>query len=164
MLAFTLGTAPLFILIGVLARGTAVLQRRLTALAAIVVMGLGVYSINGALVAFDSPYSFQNEVAAFRAAFGAREEMAAARSEVTIAVSATGYAPASVTVPAGEPVSISLQGQGALGCVSVFLIPKLSIVANLRQGTTLVTATFPERGRYRFTCGMGMYSGIIDAV
>lgn len=164
LFVFTLGTAPLFVVIGVLARGTAMLQRRLTAAAAIVVIALGMYSVNGALIATDSSYSFQSIVAAAANAIGRGEQTTVGvDGQVTIAVSATGYAPSRVSVPAGKEVKIALEREGALGCTSLFLIPRLSISADLSRGNRVVTTTFPERGAYRFTCGMGMYSGIIDA-
>jgi len=164
LFAFVLGTAPLFVLIGILARGTAVLQRRLTAAAAIVVVALGLYSINGVLVATDSTYSAQNIAASVRDAFEQHDQSSEIASRVTIGVAPNGYSPARVTVPAGQSVQISLEKQGALGCTSLFLIPKLSIQVDISGGNKVVTATFPEPGIYRFTCGMGMYSGTIEAV
>lgn len=164
LLAFTIGTAPLFIMVGILARGTAMFQRRLTTAAAVIVIALGIYSVNGVLVAIDSPFSFQSEVAALRAAFGTKEKTAVAADHVTISVAATGYTPSRLSVPAGQSVTISLERQGMLGCTSLFVIPKLSISVDLSQGNKVVAAVFPEPGSYRFTCGMGMYSGIIDAV
>jgi plastocyanin len=164
LFAFVLGTAPLFVLVGILARGTAVLQRRLTAAAAIVVVALGLYSINGVLVATDSVYSAQNIAASVRSAFGQQKPASETASRVTIAVAPNGYSPSRVTVPAGQSVQISLEKQGTLGCTSTFLIPKLSIQTDISRGNKIVTTIFPEPGSYRFTCGMGMYSGTIDAI
>lgn len=164
LFAFVLGTAPLFVVVGILARGTAVLQRRLTAGAAIVVVTLGLYSINGVLIATDSAYSAQNITASVRKVFSPKEQTTETVSRVTIVVAPNGYSPSRVTVPAGQAVQIALERQGALGCTSLFLIPKLSIQTDISRGNKVVTATFPEPGSYRFTCGMGMYSGVIDAV
>lgn len=170
MFAFTLGTAPLFLIIGLLAKGTAIFQTRLKWAAAALVIGLGVYSLNGVLVMIDSPYSIQNEIAAFKRVYLETETSEAAEptegsTEQTIAVLANGYSPNTLTVPAGRPVKLSLETNGVYGCTSVFRIPKLRIDKTLPPtGTTTIAATFPKPGTYTFSCGMGMYSGTINAI
>lgn len=164
LFAFTLGTVPLFIVVGILARGTALLRQRVTTGAAIVVIALGIYSVNGVLVAIDSPYAFQNEVASLRGLLNGSSESTPATGRVTIAVAASGYSPSQLTVPAGAPVTIALERHGTLGCTSLFVIPKLGVSQDIREGNRTITATFPQPGSYRFTCGMGMYSGVINAV
>ncbi len=168
MFAFVLGTAPLFFTIGVLARGTGLAQRRLTAAAAVLVIGLGLYAFNGILVATDSPYEFRSVVTAVQAGLskspssGSDDE---AQTTATITVKANGYSPTSLTVPANEPVQLKLQSKGPLGCTSLFRIPKLDLETDVpRDSSTTLTATFPAPGRYVFTCGMGMYSGTIEAI
>lgn len=162
--AFVIGTAPLFFIIGILAKGTVLAQRKLTAVAALIVIGLGLYSMNGVLVAIDSPYSFQNEMTSIRGLIGGGPAEQTASAAVTIKVMGSGYSPNRLTVPAGQPVQLTLQPQGSLGCTSVFLIPKINLQEDLLDGTKKVTATFPTPGEYRFTCGMGMYSGVIEAI
>lgn len=169
MFAFTLGTAPLFLIIGVLARGTALLQSRLRWVAAALVIGLGVFSINGVLLAMDSPFSFQRQITAFQSAFlgNAAETEAAgpAQTSPVINVLSTGYDPEVVTVPAGQAVTLRLKTNNLTGCNSVFTIPKLRVQKNLpRSGETLVTATFPSPGQYGFSCSMGMFNGTITAI
>ncbi len=166
LFAFTLGTAPLFLLVGVLAKGATFFQRKLVWATAAIVIGLGIYTFNGAMVMIDSPYTIQNEVAAFQAAFaGGTDAEAAAATNVTINVLPNGYDPNSVTVPAGQPVTLSLAAKGRLGCTSVFRIPRLNVEEQLAPNSvTPVAVTFPSAGRYTFSCGMGMYTGTIEAV
>ncbi len=167
LFAFVLGTAPLFFLVGVLAKETAFLQRRLTAVAAAVVVGLGLYTLNGVLVLVDSPYSIQNEIAAFRALASGQSTAGAGSLDAapTINVSNSGYEPNALTVPAGQPVSLTLKTVNNAGCTSIFRIPKVQVQKTLpRTGETIVTAVFPEPGRYSFSCGMGMFTGTIEAV
>lgn len=167
LLAFTLGTAPLFLLVGVLAKGASAVQRHLTWVTAAIVIGLGAYTLNGALVMVDSPYTIQNEVTALSWAFsgGSSESRTAGRTSVTINVRGTGYVPNAVTVQAGIPVTINLAAIGRLGCTSLFRIPKLKIEQQLTADTTTpLVATFPTPGKYTFSCGMGMFTGTIDAV
>lgn len=165
--AFVLGTAPLFFLVGVLAKETVFLQRRLAAVAAAVVIGLSLYTLNGVLVLVDSPYSFQNEVAAFRALVrrDAAAPPAQANARPSIFVYTGGYDPENVTVPAGQTVTLSLVTENNQGCTSFFRIPKLNIERSLPgTGTVVINTTFPSPGQYTFTCGMGMFSGTITAV
>ncbi|MFH0828912.1 MAG: sulfite exporter TauE/SafE family protein [Candidatus Kerfeldbacteria bacterium] len=169
MLGFTLGTAPLFIIIGVLAKGTAFLQRKLTFTAAAIVIFLGLFTINGSLILTDSPYEFHNVVRAIENGLLGEDSAHGTATEAddrpVITVQANGYSPDEVTVPAGSPVTLTLQPKGNLGCTSIFRIPQLNIEQTLSSGTpTTITATFSNPGRYIFTCGMGMYRGTIIAI
>lgn len=172
MFAFVLGTAPLFFLVGLLAKGSALLQRRLTFATATIVVALGLYTFNGVLVMTGSDYSFQNQRAAWRWALtgGAQNTVATAQAATadtnpTIEVNPTGYAPSDLTVPAGQTVTISLVPKGRLGCTSIFRIPQLRIQQQLAPDvTTKVAVTFPQPGPYVFSCGMGMFTGTINAV
>lgn len=166
LLAFTLGTAPLFFLVGILAKGATLVQRKLVWATAALVIGLGIYTLNGALVMIDSPYTIQNEIKALTWAFGGKEEAhTAATATITINVSGTGYSPDEVTVPAGRPVTFTLATGSSLGCASIFRIPKLKIEKTLQTETAnILVTTFPSAGQYTFSCGMGMYTGIINAI
>ena len=172
MLAFTLGTAPLFFIVGILAKGSTLFQQRLKYVTAALVVGIGLFTFNGVLNLTDSPYSWQNELAAWRWAAGggvlATAETAngvSADAQPTIEVTGSGYSPGTVTVPAGQPVTLNLAAQGQLGCTSIFRIPKLGVQQQLTSGeATPVIVTFPSPGPYLFTCGMGMFTGTINAV
>lgn len=164
--AFVAGTAPVFFLVGLLAKGTTLIQRRLLWVPAVLVIGLGLYALNGALVMVDSPYSFQNETRALSWALGGNEtDTQPAATQAAIIVRGTGYTPSAVTVAAGRPITFSLDARGSLGCTSVFRIPKLKIEKTLQPDTTnSLVATFPTAGTYTFSCGMGMYTGTITAI
>lgn len=167
LFAFTLGTAPLFIIVGLLAKGVDLFQTKLRYVAAALVVGLGLWSVNGALVSIDSPYTFQAQKRAFQRVFLNGDAVAVQPSNVTpvIQVLNDGYEPANVTVPVGQPVELKLKTDGVVSCTSVFKIPKLKIQRTLPQtGEVIVKATFPSAGRYSFSCGMGMFSGTITAV
>jgi sulfite exporter TauE/SafE len=168
---FVLGTVPLFVLIGVLARGTSWHHHALAKVAAAAVLALGLWTINSALVLADSPIAAQNAWTAWSAGvrnvFGADTSPNAesASTDVTIDVDATGYSPSEITVPRGQPVQLTLRTNKTGGCTRTFVIPKLGIQKNLPEtGTTKFTATFTEPGRIAFSCGMGMYRGIINVL
>lgn len=171
MFAFVLGTAPLFFLVGVLAKGSTLFQVRLKYVTAALVVGIGLYTFNGVLNLTDSPYSMQNELAAWRwAVEGGVTTAVAVGGTVAdlnpvIEVGATGYTPNTLTVPAGKPVTLTLNGKGNTGCTSVLRIPKLNVQQRLTpNGSDTIAVTFPSPGPYLFTCGMGMFTGTINAV
>lgn len=165
--AFTLGTFPLFLVIGMLARGSVLIQRRLTALAAVVVISLGLYTLNGVLVYTGSAYSVQNVAASASEIIWGDSQSADAVADVNprIIVYAGGYDPDTITVPSGQDVTLTLVGQPILGCTNIFRIPQLNLTTNVKpDAETKIAAFFPTPGRYTFTCGMGMYTGTINAI
>jgi sulfite exporter TauE/SafE len=170
MFAFTLGTAPLFFLLGLLAKGSALIQRRLTLATAAIVISLGLYSFNGVLVATGSHFSWQYQTAALRYILSGagRDETPSSEpiaANQTIVVNPIGYEPNYVRVPANEVVTFTLATNNNTGCTSVFRIPALKIERILpATGNTVVTGNFTKPGRYAFTCGMGMFTGTIEAV
>lgn len=167
MLYFVLGTAPLFFVIGVLAKGTSMLQSRLKYVTAALVVATGLYSFNAVLVSIDSPYSWQNEIAGLRIALGVTEapSLAEIEDQPVIDVLANGYSPSQLTVRAGTAIALRLNAPGRLSCTSIFRIPKLGVQQELTSGSSVtLTVQFPQPGSYTFTCGMGMYSGTITAV
>lgn len=164
LFAFTLGTAPLFFVVGVLAKGTTFFQARLKYATALLVVGIGVTSFNAVLTMIDSPFAFRNQLAAWRTLFSNSSEVTAAETNPVINVYPNGYSPANVSVPAGTSVTLQLKVPGSLSCTSIFRIPKLGIQRQLLpKSSTTITTTFPKPGSYLFTCGMGMYSGTITA-
>ncbi len=162
MFGFTVGTAPLFFIIGVLAKEAAAWQRRLKYATAILVVGIGLYSLNGMLTLLDAPLAWNNIFSARTSSSGQPPEKS---DRPIINVSAYGYEPSGVIVPSGQRVNIVFRAKQQLGCTSIVLIPKLSIQTALKPGAdTSIAAFFPEPGTYTFTCGMGMYSGTITAI
>lgn len=166
MMYFVIGTAPLFFMVGVLAKGTTFLQSRLKYVTALLVVGTGLYSFNAVLNSIDSPYAFRNEVASFRSAFGpTAPEKAVVDDQPLINVLQNGYQPTALTVSAGKTLELRLNAPGGLSCTSIFRIPKLGLQRQLQPSSmTTVSVTFPQPGTYTYTCGMGMYTGTITAV
>lgn len=168
---FILGTFPLFILVGVLARGAQWHKHALARVAATAVVVLGLWTINSGLVLADSPLAVQNAWAAWssgvRGAFGydVAGDGKTASAEVTIAVKTYGYEPSEIAVPSGRPVRLNLETNRTGGCTRAFVIPKLGVQKILPEtGVTPVDVTFPEPGRVAFSCGMGMYRGVINVL
>lgn len=74
------------------------------------------------------------------------------------------YAPSDAfTVKAGVPVRIQVNGVGR-GCRSVFQIPKLGVSEYLDSQVNVVEFTPKKAGKYVFSCGMGMYRGMLTVI
>lgn len=164
---FVLGTAPMFFLVGVLAKGSTFLQHRLKYATALLIIGTGLYSFDSALNLVDAPISFRNIVAAAQRGSTSTDvdDTSVATTTPVITVSYNGYSPNEIVVPAGQPVQLKLNSADSLSCTNIFLIPKLGIQRQLIPSSTLnLGLTFPKKGNYSFTCGMGMFTGTIRAI
>jgi sulfite exporter TauE/SafE len=171
MAAFILGTTPLFFGVGWL---TSVMgdnfRAKFLRLAAIVVIYLGITSVNGALVAGGSPITLQ-ALAGMIQTNSQPKQTEKLYSEVPtsqtvqINVTARGYSPNYIKVKKDSPVTMTLVGKDAYSCASAFRIPSLGISKNLQPNETYkISFTPKEVGKIAFTCSMGMYSGVIEVI
>jgi sulfite exporter TauE/SafE len=167
LFAFVLGTSPTFFVLGFLltqARGK--LKQALTVGAAVLILALGVVSVNAGLRLLDSPlapstilssvlYPSTGEAPATAGADGVQE--------VTINVLDTGYAPNRLTAASGQPIRLRLMTDNTYGCARAFTIPSLGVSELLPEtGVTLVNLPAQAPGQIRFVCSMGMYGGILE--
>lgn len=174
--AFVLGTSPLFLGLGFLttALGDA-FKRKFFKIAAVLVLYLGITSVNSALVVAGSPVTLQT----LRNAIPIEIDLGGGNSTATntdvkivggeqvfdISVLPSGYKPDSIQVKAGVPVKLNLNPVGGLGCTSGFVIPQLGIRQNLTAGVvTPIEFTPTTKGKITWTCSMGMYSGTIEVI
>lgn len=182
MMAFILGTIPLFFGIGAITSfmGDA-FKAKFLKLAAVVIIYLGITSINGALVSIDSPFTLQKLSEKFPISLqiggpidqGEKSPEATQSSEpspstnqdVRIDVTSNGYSPNYFRVKKGEPVKLTLKSVDAYSCASAFRIPSLGIKKNLTANDTQeFTFTPDQTGKIQFNCSMGMYRGIIEVI
>lgn len=171
MVAFVLGTTPLFFGVGWL---TSVLgdnfRAKFLKVAAIAVIYLGVTSVNGAMVASGSPVTLQSTFSSVQKAIYPKSSEKLYSEVPTsqaaeIIVNANGYSPRYLRVRKGAPVVITLVSKDAYSCASAFRIPSFGISKNLQPNeTTQITFTPQEAGKIQFTCSMGMYTGVIDVI
>lgn len=167
MAVFVIGTSPLFAALGYLARKAATVWRgRLAVVTGLAVLLLGVYTVNGGLVRVGSPLTAQAVGQAF--GIGASPPsaetvtVAAGRQEVVLTATADAYSPRNLAVNAGVPTTLIVRSQGAEGCVRGFVIPSMDQVWGLPEnGDTTIDLGVLEPGELRFSCTMGMYSGVL---
>lgn len=170
MFAFTLGTAPLFFVIGTLAtKFSQSMEKYVYPVAAALVLLLGIMAIDNGLTLAASPFTLKGFWAT---ATGADENTSGSASEVvngkqsaTITVYATGYEPQKLTLKSGIPTTLSLVTNKTQGCSRAITFPTLNIQKILPEtGTTQVEIPAMAKGKLPFSCSMGMYSGMIEVI
>jgi sulfite exporter TauE/SafE len=177
---FVLGTFPLFAALGyAAARWAAALGGKVATATAVVVLAVGVYTLNGGLTLGGAPvnagklvYALSGPAAAAPVAATAPAPVygpvaqgpAAGPQEFEIEVFDSDYrTPASIR--AGQPTVVTLVTDGTRGCTRGFVVPSLGIEQILPEtGRTEVDLGVLEPGRLDFTCSMGMYGGTLDVV
>lgn len=83
---------------------------------------------------------------------------------VEIIQSGSGYSPRNVTVKKDIPVKLLMNATNLYVCTSTFVIPKFKIFLQLRGGINEITFTPAETGPIKFSCAMGMYTGVINVI
>ena len=178
MAVFIIGTIPVFFGLGSI---TSLLsdkyRTRFLKLAAILVMYLGISSLNGALVAIDSPITLQKIYANSPIVFNLNPETPAGgiadattqtsqtSQDVKIMITSRGYSPNYIKVKNGVPVNLSIESKDAYNCAAAFRIPSLKVAKNVMPNTTeIVQFTPTQKGKIAFTCSMGMYTGVIEVI
>ncbi|RSM62037.1 hypothetical protein DMB66_23030 [Actinoplanes sp. ATCC 53533] len=178
MAVFVAGTAPLFTALGYLARKAAGAWRgRLSIATGVVVLAMGVYTLNGGLELSGSP------LAASRVAetLGLGDPPVTSRAapddapplsttadgtQQVIVTAVTGaYRPGNIRVTAGTPTTLIVRSRDADGCVRAFVIADRDIQRILpADGDTVIDLGVLKPGRLDYSCGMGMYTGHLTIV
>jgi sulfite exporter TauE/SafE len=178
MFAFTLGTSPVFFLVAYLATELgARLQSYFLRFVAVVVLILGLVTIESGLNVLGSPLSFANLTASLRPAAeapaatpappaaGASAAAAPANAQITLelAVLNNGYVPKVLRAPANRPVSLALTTNKTYSCARDFVIPALKYYQLLPETGRITVEIPPQKPGtvMRFACSMGMYTGQI---
>jgi uncharacterized protein len=170
MFAFTLGTSPVFFVVAYLTTELgARLEKFFMRFVAVVVLILGLVTLDGGLNVLGSPLSFQNMT---RSLFESRAESAsgttlavplAADGALILQVENEGYFPQTLRAPAGQNVKLNLVTNQTYSCSRDFVIPALGFYQLLPDtGTVQVDIPAQAKGsKMFFTCSMGMYTGQI---
>ena len=174
LFSFTLGTVPLFFLLGFLAtRLNSIFEFAFMKVAAFAIIILAVFNFNNAVSLSGSKFTLQyvwRDFACTALSVCPTDVLAQAANqpvqEATINFTPDGYFPQLITVPKSSQVKINLVNSQADGCLQAFTIPRLNIQKIVRQGTTdTISFQAPDTPQdIRFTCSMGMYDGIIRVV
>ncbi len=168
MFAFTLGTSPVFFVLSYFATKLgSLLEKQLVRVVAVVLLVLGLLSIDTGLNLLGSPYSITKllqtdtrpQVVEVVATPGAVDTA----NVITLNVVNSGYQPNVLNAPANTDLTLNLVTKNTNSCSRAFLIPELNISELLDQtGTKSVQIPAQPAGKkIAFTCSMGMYTGEI---
>lgn len=167
MFAFVLGTSPVFFIVAYLAMKLGSrLEKWFMRFVAVVLLVLGLVSINSGLTLMGSPLSVSNMIQSARAG---QSEVASApipqSNGVSLYLSAgnSGYSPRLLHARAGTPITLNLMTDQTYSCARSFVIPVLG-VEKLLPATGTETISIPAQAAgtvMHFTCSMGMYTGDI---
>lgn len=83
---------------------------------------------------------------------------------VKMTQTSSGYSPNSFTIKKGIPVKWVVTSEDAFTCAASIVSSQLGIRKNLAAGENIIEFTPTEAGQVRFTCSMGMYSGVFNIV
>lgn len=166
MFAFTLGTSPVFFLVAYLATEIgARFERYFTRFAAIVLLILGLVSVDNGLNLMGAPFSFTNLTRGLAAVAQAPDAPppAPASADLTLDVRNNGYFPAVLSATADQPVRLTLVTDQTYSCARDFVIPALKYYALLPETGREIVDIPPQKAGtvIRFACSMGMYTGQI---
>jgi len=170
MFAFTLGTSPVFFLLGYFATKLGeTLHQQFMQVTAYIIILLAIFNVNTALALTGSNWTLENmwEGVYCTISFcNTTQAQAATRpvggvQQATITIERNGYNPTSVAVKAGSTVNLRIVNNSGSGCTQAFTIPKLGIQKVVPIGTSdTVSFTAPSQpGELAFMCSMGMFRG-----
>ncbi len=83
---------------------------------------------------------------------------------IQITQSSSGYSPNKITVQVGVPVKLLINATNLYSCSASFVIPRYNIFTGLREGINKIEFTPTSVGPIRFSCSMGMYTGVINVI
>lgn len=172
MAAFVLGTTPVFATLGMAtSKLTGRWKMTFSRVAAAVLIGMAIYGVNGVLIVQDSPYTLQR---IYQTAFVIDQKTDTiaripigqdGRQKVTINIHNNGYEPKYIRVKSGIPVDLQLSTKDTFSCASAFTMRAFGISENLKPNESKTVTFNPEKkGKYTFTCSMGMYSGVLEVI
>jgi len=75
-----------------------------------------------------------------------------------------GYAPDYFQVESGRPVRWIINSTVPYSCASSLVVPALKLNQQLKKGENIIEFTPEQAGKIKFTCSMGMYSGVIEVL
>src|SRR5512136_1443297 len=166
MFAFILGTSPVFFVVAYLTMQLgARLEKTFMRFVAVVLLVLGLVSVNNGLNLVGSPLSAQNLMQALSARPAATSQTVSANPASTLFLKASnsGYSPRRLFATAGEAILLNIVTADTYSCARDFVIPALGVEKLLPQsGTVPVDIPAQVAGTVmRFSCSMGMYTGEI---
>ncbi len=161
MFAFTLGTSPVFFLVAYFTTQIgASLEKHFMRFVAIVILFLGLVTFDNALNLLGMP-SVTSLLTTQQAPAPSSAE---ASDNLTLRAENRGYNPARLAAQADVPVTLNIVTDNTTSCARDFVIPaiKYYILLPVTGAEIVQIPPQPAGTTMRFTCSMGMYTGLIE--
>lgn len=179
MFAFILGTSPLFFILGYFtAKIGGVLQQGFLKFAAVFILILALYNMEGAFALAGTNFSFKNLAGDLYCVFipctivskpiinsnNTTQNTNPSEENLTINFDSFGYNPNRLSIKTGSKVNLNLVNKEGRGCIQAFVIPSLNIQKIIPVGSSeTISFTAPlQPTKITFMCSMGMFRGEID--
>jgi len=172
MFFFALGTLPALLIIGLSSvkfTNQPHLADRFLKIAGIIVLFFAIFNINSQLNALGlkslDDINF-NKIQKTKALADGFPPIVDGKQIVKMDASSSGYSPNKLKVQAGIPVRWEITDRGTSGCTNAVISRGLfDGQIDLTPGKTSIKEFIPPKaGSYKFSCWMGMVSGIMDVV
>jgi len=172
LFSFILGTAPLFILLGLAVTTlTETYKLWFEKVAAILIIGMALWNLYNVSTIFGLDKSFRQTIRPIACQITYCEDQEEKRGQEgskrqatktpVVTIRQTKYEMDNPYIPKGEEISLTVTNKEGYGCIQYFTIPTLGIQKAVPVGKTeTIVFTAPkEPGELLFTCSMGMYRG-----
>ena len=168
MASFVLGTSPVFALIGLAtARFSEILKDKFLKIAAILLILMAIYSLNGVLLVLNSPLTLNKlwQPMAYFFSDDRFSQNSYVGQKITININNRGYEPKYFQVKQNQEVELTLVTKDTYSCATSFVFSKFGIRAQLTANDKQTFKFTPqEKGKFTFSCSMGMYSGMMEVI
>ncbi len=169
MLAFTLGTTPVFFTIAYFAmRLGATLEKYFTQIIALTVIVLGLVSIDSGLNLIGSPISITKAIRNLKTGYALPDPALApgaaapaAQNGYFVDVKDNGYSPRVLHLAANKPITLNWVTSDTHSCALSVVIPRLNY-QKILPSTGRVSLDIPAQEKstvIAYSCSMGMYTG-----
>jgi uncharacterized protein len=171
MAVFVLGTIPMFFGLGYITTKMGdIFKSKFLKIASLAILFLGVSTLNNSLVAAGSPITFQNLTENIVIGNQTEDTDSTFKNDikdgfqlVSIDVKNEGHYPSKITLHKGVPTKLTLVTENIYSCSLAFRIPHLKMGINLKPTDNYVLELpAMEKGKYTYSCSMGMYRGVIE--
>lgn len=165
MFLFTLGTSPVFFLLGLTIQNI-FKNNLLSKIAALSIIYIGLMSLNNGQILRNSPHTFQNYLRILsnnNIGTDKNIKIVNGKQEVEITATNSGYKTETKVLKKGVPVKLKINSKNVQSCARSFIIPSLKINKILPiNGNTEIDFMPTQTGLLTFSCGMGMYTGTFE--
>jgi sulfite exporter TauE/SafE/copper chaperone CopZ len=169
LLAFALGTLPMLVLISFTSVKLAQkpkLNAMFNIVAGILVVLFALYNLNSQLNVLGLPSLTDLKLLNITTENTYTSEIKDGIQVLQTTATSDGYYPVNAVVKAGVPIVWKIKDEGATGCTNSIISPSLfgNTQVSLMQGDNTVQVRELSVGTYKYTCSMGMYSGVIQVI